>query len=547
MRLTAAAVSAVFVAGPALADLTAEDVLADQLNLLSGYGVLEMETLDTTVTSQGLSVKGFRGTYRDKEEDVDVTVTYGGVELVEQGDGSVRVVYPEQYPISVASNVDEGPDKVTVTLELLDVDHVVSGGRDNLQHDVDAGRIAFARLDGVPEEDLQDLNFAFVVENLDSTLRFADEDAAQRDLRFVIGAMQLAISGNLETEATDDSTTELEVLDVAISLTNAEGAIGHVDGDVPRHQMDTRFAQLDWKQMMSVENDGDIDFELVATDVGLSYDIALSIEALEDSFVDALNSGQYGRGQMHYGASETTMNMELPDGSFQMISNSGVAEAAFSLSSTGFALSTSAADLEFEILGPDNPALPFSTAGYEARSVGYGFSMPMLESDQPQPFGFDMSLTGLTVSETLWDLFDPGQRIPRDPIDLTIDLSGTTVVTEDPFTAEDGVVPFANTEASLNVLRLAAAGAVLTGEGSIIDKSTPEKPSGVGKLSAMLIGGNTLLDTLVDMGLVDTNQAMAARMMLGVVARPGDGPDTLVSKIEVNEDGHIFANGQRIK
>ena len=94
---------------------------------------------------------------------------------------------------------------------------------------------------------------------------------------------------------------------------------------------------------------------------------------------------------------------------------------------------------------------------------------------------------------------------------------------------------------------MAAAGAVLTADGAIVDKSTPGNPSGVGKLNAMLVGGNTLLDTLVGMGLVDTNQAMGARMALGVVARAGDGEDTLVSEIEINEAGEIYANGQRIK
>jgi len=28
---------------------------------------------------------------------------------------------------------------------------------------------------------------------------------------------------------------------------------------------------------------------------------------------------------------------------------------------------------------------------------------------------------------------------------------------------------------------------------------------------------------------------------------PGDGPDTLKSKIEVNAQGHVLANGQRLK
>ena len=63
----------------------------------------------------------------------------------------------------------------------------------------------------------------------------------------------------------------------------------------------------------------------------------------------------------------------------------------------------------------------------------------------------------------------------------------------------------------------------------------------------MLTGGNGLLDTLVGLGLLPEEQAMGARMMLGLFARPGDGPDTLVSTIEVKEDGSVLANGQRVR
>jgi hypothetical protein len=35
--------------------------------------------------------------------------------------------------------------------------------------------------------------------------------------------------------------------------------------------------------------------------------------------------------------------------------------------------------------------------------------------------------------------------------------------------------------------------------------------------------------------------------MMGLFARPGEGPDSLVSKIEVNAQGHVLANGQRIQ
>jgi hypothetical protein len=39
---------------------------------------------------------------------------------------------------------------------------------------------------------------------------------------------------------------------------------------------------------------------------------------------------------------------------------------------------------------------------------------------------------------------------------------------------------------------------------------------------------------------------MGARMMMGLFAVPA-GDDVLTSVIEVNEQGHVLANGQRLK
>ena len=51
----------------------------------------------------------------------------------------------------------------------------------------------------------------------------------------------------------------------------------------------------------------------------------------------------------------------------------------------------------------------------------------------------------------------------------------------------------------------------------------------------------------IQMGMLPQEQALGARMMMGVFATPGDGDDTLVSKIEVNDQGHVLANGQRLQ
>ncbi|MEM1234851.1 MAG: DUF2125 domain-containing protein, partial [Pseudomonadota bacterium] len=72
-------------------------------------------------------------------------------------------------------------------------------------------------------------------------------------------------------------------------------------------------------------------------------------------------------------------------------------------------------------------------------------------------------------------------------------------------------------------------------------------PAPDGAVDLRLVGGNGLIDALIQMGLLPPDQAMGARMMLGLFMTPSDGPDTLTSRIEVRPDGQVLANGQRIR
>jgi hypothetical protein len=72
-------------------------------------------------------------------------------------------------------------------------------------------------------------------------------------------------------------------------------------------------------------------------------------------------------------------------------------------------------------------------------------------------------------------------------------------------------------------------------------------PKPVGQINLALQGGGALIDKLVAMGLLPSEQAMGARMMMGLFAVPTGEPDSLTSQIEFTEDGQILANGQRIK
>jgi hypothetical protein len=101
-------------------------------------------------------------------------------------------------------------------------------------------------------------------------------------------------------------------------------------------------------------------------------------------------------------------------------------------------------------------------------------------------------------------------------------------------------------------LRLNAAGAEVTGNGALTfdnaDTTTfPGMPMPAGKLDLKIVGANGLVDKLVQLGLLPEDQAMAARMMMGLFANAVEGSDdTLTSTLEFRDKG-LFVNGQRLQ
>ena len=84
---------------PAYADLTAEQVLADQLRQVEQYG------LTATVTGESrsgdtLTIEGFTATGDIPEGSFSMTVP--GATFREMGDGTVEVTYPTELPISIS-------------------------------------------------------------------------------------------------------------------------------------------------------------------------------------------------------------------------------------------------------------------------------------------------------------------------------------------------------------------------------------------------------------------------------------------------------------
>jgi hypothetical protein len=196
---------------------------------------------------------------------------------------------------------------------------------------------------------------------------------------------------------------------------------------------------------------------------------------------------------------------------------------------------------------------PFEIAMAES---GFNLAMPVSKSDEAQDFAFGLTLGSFTMSDMIWSMFDPAGQLPRDPATLVLDLAGKAKLLVDwmnpDAAAQMGGAPGEVEALQLNTLVVDAAGAKLQGSGDVtFDGAGPSMVPGmgnpVGDVNLTLDGGNGLLDKLVAMGLLPQDQAMGARMMMGLFAVPGTEPDSLKSRIEFTQDGQILANGQRIR
>lgn len=219
------------------------------------------------------------------------------------------------------------------------------------------------------------------------------------------------------------------------------------------------------------------------------------------------------------------------------------------------ALSYAARTLDLALtLTASSMPLPEVTLG--AEEVAAELTMPAVATEAPQDFSLLTAYRGVTISDGVWNLVDPGAVLPRDPLTIALDLSGRgrwLVDIMNPEAAADvSARPGEIETLTLEELEVSGAGASLTGTGAFTfdnaDQNTyPGMPKPVGALDMTLTGANGLLDNLVAIGLVPQEQSMGFRMMLGLFARPGEGEDSLVSRIEFTEEGQVLANGQRLR
>ena len=544
-RSAVSAIALALSAPAALADVSAAEVWqAWQDMAAEDDATLTADTRDET--GSGLRLGGVTLTVETEEPatgDADgpvtstLTATLDQMTLEDAGDGTVRVTQSDSMALTQSS---DGPDEtveMAFTVTMAGLSTKVSG---------DPGALSYAYAG--PE----------VVVALDRlTIDGTESDGrGTATLTGVSGTYELTGGGDA---ATMDSTSSAErlVLDLDFAIeeddTEAEDSAAADGGAPARVAITADYA------------------DLTTTASGDRTTLAEMIDpaAIDDATRSV--SGSYGHG----GGGFTLDLTDTEGATLKADARSGGGSVDFAVDGPSTSWSGSTQDMAVDLSGS---AIPVQSAGFSARQVGLGLTVPTApagtapgaEGDTGAEddtgtgtasgatqgdFAMRVALNGLEVSERLWSIVDPAGAVSRDPADLVLDLSGTGRFGRVPGAlgaeAMADAMPGQLQSLDVNELRVSIAGAELTGEGGFtFDAGDLETFQGLaapeGGIDLHLTGAEQLLDTLTTVGLVPEQQAMGARMMLSLFATE-TGDDTYDSRIEVGPGDRVSINGQQVR
>ena len=485
--------AALLAAPAALADVTAAEVWENWKANLSVYGAEGVSIGNEDIAGGTVTISDLVLTMEDPE--ANVTASIDSLVFTENGDGTVSVEMPESYPISIV-NPDEGTE-VDLLLSQENMNMVVSGTPEAMNYDLTA--------------DTYELRVAEI----------RGEEEFEGDM--VMTAKGL--SGSYQTDITDGMDTSFAFASSTIEVL--------VDAKEPGGE---DYVVLSG-QMADVVTDGTVQMP----------------EGADLNDPDTFAGDFVFRSDTSFGQTgfifDVDADGEAAKGSFQASSMAANANVA----PEGLSYQTEMAGAALEVTAAAMP-LPVRISLAELSNK---FEMPTSATEEPAPFAYRLALLDLVVNDEIWAMGDPAGALPRDPASIVLDVSGMAKLFFDIMDPEQEAamaqadMPGEIHSFAVNEILISAVGAEVTAAGEFTFDNTDLEtfdglPRPMGELNVNITGANALLDTLVSMGLLPQEQATMGRMMMGMFTQPA-GDDALTSTVEINEEGHVLANGQRLK
>ncbi len=479
-----------------VAEITSQEVWNDWSQYMSGFGYEVTAAPD--ITSDSVVVNNLMIAMPLPDDGGMVKVDFGKISFMDQGDGTVAVILPDQKPIAVSVDNDFS---VTLNYDTTGMSMVVSGAADDMTYTYSAPKVAISIADLV-----------------------------------------------IEGEKIDTAKLDLILSDVAGQSTSKMAGLRNLVQAMSAASLTYDFA---------LAEPGGGDFAMTVkgsmSDLKMESDSSIPADVDFAKMSEALNNGFAAKGGFSWGAGGYEFSSKDRGNSVTGSSSSDSGSLKFALDREMINYGGTATGTKSSFTSSDFP-FPIDITMAEA---AFNLLMPAGPSDDPKDLNLTVKLVDFNVNDMIWGMADPMGKLPHDPATIILDIDGKAnwfvdIMDPESMAAGDVDIPGALHELTLNALQLKVAGADLTGNGAFTfnndDLETFDGiPAPTGEINLKLVGANALLDNLVAMGLLPEDQAMGVRMMAGMFTVAGEGDDTLTSKIEVNGDGSILANGQRIK
>ncbi len=491
------ALAALMVSTSAMADVTAEQVWQNWQGLKEAYG--QTLTVGSEVRAgDTLTVSGL--VLASEQEGSSTRASIDSVLFRERGDGTVEVTMSPQFPVTLTLADEAGAQTVVnIVVDQPGLTVLASGTEAATRYDIVAPTVTLTA---------------------QSPANGTSPVEAQ-------GSLALSgLSGNYvvttDTQSTITSTLQADSARLVVDFTDPTPETGGTSN--------------------TLFNVG----ALTSTTQG----VLLSPTDMED-MAAALASGLSTDSTFGFGSADFTANATRA-GERSLVSGSfGAGTVGVGLNKDRFAYDIATSGGKLTASGG---GIPFQEVVVSYSGAALNLLAPVSKTETPQDFKALLQVADLAVSDEVWAMFDPGAALPRDPATLVIDTAGKARWLFDLFSAEGAEpdsVPFEVQALDINNLTLRAVGASVVGQGGFtFDNSDTTTFGGMplptGKLDLTITGANALLDRLSQTGLLPQDQVMGARMMMGLFARPGEGPDTLTSTLEFKDKG-FFANGQQLQ
>ncbi len=487
----------------AKADITPEQVWENWQALMASSGQT-VTTTSATRDGDTLVVEGLTFAANDGK-GTSMTGTIDEVNFADLGDGTVEVTMSDSYPITMTlpagSAEGDTPTTLTIAISQPGLSMIAAGDEGETSYDFEAPTVnlKIEAIEGVAASAI-DLVADITMTGLEGAYSLTmDGDAQDLDSSFTAASTSFVVSAK-------DPDTKGDVR-LTASVANMAGT-----------STGTLLPTMDMSDMMAALNAG-FAVESAFTFGKTAYDFDVTEEGKPTKITGAIDSGDF---QVGMDKSKITYG-------------SGMKNVVLSLS------------------GAD---IPFPKLDVSYGEGAFKVMMPIAKSDTPQDFTFLTRIVDLVLPEEVWGMIDPTAAFPRDPATVIIDTKGTAnwafdIMDPVQQQAQGDKTPGQIHSLEVTQLEARAAGAEIKGTGAFTFDNTDlvtweGVPTPTGKMDLTIKGANGVLDKLVAMGMVPEDQAMGARMMIAMFAKPGAGPDELTSSLEFKDKG-FFANGQKLR